>query len=81
MSVKWALEALLLASVATYAVEAQGATCANTRCQSGYKCVLVEPQNCVGCPNAPRCVQQECNTNCVLPCPFRYSCVLVATSW
>ncbi|CAJ0591638.1 unnamed protein product, partial [Cylicocyclus nassatus] len=77
MSVKWALEALLLASVATYAVEAQGATCANTRCQSGYQCVLVEPQNCVGCPNVPRCVQQQCNTGCYLPCGFYQRCVLV----
>ncbi|KHJ80083.1 hypothetical protein OESDEN_20251 [Oesophagostomum dentatum] len=41
---------------------------------------MVESQGCVGSALSPSCVQQECNTICVLPCPFNSSCVLVATS-
>ncbi|KAL6741580.1 hypothetical protein Aduo_014818 [Ancylostoma duodenale] len=48
-------------------------------CILGKKCVIVEPQNCVGCQQIPQCVQQECDTSCVLPCPFLFKCVLVAT--
>ncbi|EYB86107.1 hypothetical protein Y032_0286g1425 [Ancylostoma ceylanicum] len=53
--------------------------CANLRCISGYKCVMVETDDCVGCPTFPRCVQKECDTSCVLPCRFPYRCVLIAT--
>ncbi|KAL6741544.1 hypothetical protein Aduo_014786 [Ancylostoma duodenale] len=49
-------------------------------CILGKKCVIVEPQNCVGCQQIPQCVQQECDTSCVLPCPFLSKCVLVATN-
>ncbi|KAL6741543.1 hypothetical protein Aduo_014817 [Ancylostoma duodenale] len=51
----------------------------NLFCRQGYKCVLVEPPNCVGCQTVPRCVQQECNTVCNVFCPFAHICVLVAT--
>ncbi|RCN43167.1 hypothetical protein ANCCAN_10854 [Ancylostoma caninum] len=52
----------------------------NLFCIQGYKCAIVEPQNCVGCKPTPRCVQKECDTSCVLPCPFLSKCVLVATN-
>ncbi|KAL6741545.1 hypothetical protein Aduo_014787 [Ancylostoma duodenale] len=55
-------------------------TCATVLCIPDYKCVMVEPANCVGCRAVPRCVQQECDTSCVLPCPFLSRCVLVATN-
>ncbi|EYC18762.1 hypothetical protein Y032_0026g1351 [Ancylostoma ceylanicum] len=54
-------------------------TCATVLCIPDYKCVMVEPANCVGCRAVPRCVQRECDTSCVLPCAFLSRCVLVAT--
>ncbi|EYC18764.1 hypothetical protein Y032_0026g1353 [Ancylostoma ceylanicum] len=48
-------------------------------CKQGYKCVLVEPPNCVGCQTVPRCVQEECDTTCNVFCPFVHTCVLVET--
>ncbi|EYC18767.1 hypothetical protein Y032_0026g1355 [Ancylostoma ceylanicum] len=48
-------------------------------CIRNYKCVMVEPPDCIGCRPVPRCVQQECNTICDLPCAFLSKCVLVAT--
>ncbi|RCN28682.1 hypothetical protein ANCCAN_25571 [Ancylostoma caninum] len=49
----------------------------NLLCIIGRKCVSVEPANCVGCKMVPRCVQQECDTSCILPCPCLSRCVLV----
>uniref|UniRef100_A0A7I4YD70 Secreted protein n=1 Tax=Haemonchus contortus TaxID=6289 RepID=A0A7I4YD70_HAECO len=49
----------------------------NLACRQGTKCVLVEPSNCYGCSPQAQCVQEECTTTCILPCPFSYSCVLV----
>ncbi|EYC18765.1 hypothetical protein Y032_0026g1354 [Ancylostoma ceylanicum] len=49
-------------------------------CILGKKCVIVEPQNCVGCQQVPQCVQQEYDTSCNLKCPFFSKCVLVATN-
>ncbi|KHJ88862.1 hypothetical protein OESDEN_11332 [Oesophagostomum dentatum] len=54
--------------------------CNFVRCGAGNKCVMAEPQNCVGCPLTPKCVQQECNTGCTSPCIFFQRCVLVATN-
>ncbi|KAK6758563.1 hypothetical protein RB195_016033 [Necator americanus] len=54
-------------------------SCANILCAPGYKCVMLVPDDCVGCRAFPRCVQQECNTSCVLPCPVFSTCVLVST--
>ncbi|KHJ80400.1 hypothetical protein OESDEN_19925 [Oesophagostomum dentatum] len=54
--------------------------CNTVRCAAGNKCVMAEPQNCVGCALTPRCVQQECNTGCTSPCFFTQRCVLVATN-
>ncbi|EYC18763.1 hypothetical protein Y032_0026g1352 [Ancylostoma ceylanicum] len=49
-------------------------------CIQGYKCALVASENCVFCRPTPRCIQRECDTSCVLPCPFLSKCMLVATS-
>ncbi|XGW17002.1 hypothetical protein V3C99_001990 [Haemonchus contortus] len=49
----------------------------NILCQQGTKCVLIEPNNCYGCIPQAQCVQQECNTTCILPCPSSYRCALV----
>ncbi|KHJ87202.1 hypothetical protein OESDEN_13028 [Oesophagostomum dentatum] len=54
--------------------------CNNVRCAAGNKCVMAEPQGCVGCPLRPRCVQQQCNTGCASPCRIPNRCVLVATN-
>ncbi|KAK6756607.1 hypothetical protein RB195_014806 [Necator americanus] len=54
-------------------------SCTTIFCKSGYKCVMLVPDDCVGCQPFPRCVQQECNTSCVLPCPFFSTCVLVSS--
>ncbi|XGW17013.1 hypothetical protein V3C99_001997 [Haemonchus contortus] len=51
----------------------------NILCRQGTKCVLVEPVNCYGCSPQPQCVQEECTTTCVLPCPLNYGCVLVSS--
>ncbi|RCN28683.1 hypothetical protein ANCCAN_25572 [Ancylostoma caninum] len=48
-------------------------------CKQGYKCVMVEPPNCIGCQTVPRCVQEGCDTTCVVSCPFVHICVLVET--
>nr|CDJ84312.1 unnamed protein product [Haemonchus contortus] len=49
----------------------------NILCQQGTKCALIEPNNCYGCTPQAQCVQQECNTTCMLPCPSSYGCALV----
>ncbi|KAK6045478.1 hypothetical protein COOONC_17017 [Cooperia oncophora] len=56
-----------------------GGAC-NLFCRQGLKCALVQPENCNGCTPRAQCVQQECNTICVLPCPAFYGCVLVNTA-
>ncbi|KAK6758564.1 hypothetical protein RB195_016034 [Necator americanus] len=54
-------------------------SCATVRCAPGYKCVMLVPDDCVGCRAFPRCVQQECDTSCLLPCLAFYKCVLVSS--
>ncbi|WKY09618.1 hypothetical protein Q1695_002182 [Nippostrongylus brasiliensis] len=52
-------------------------SCANIRCRDGYKCVMTEPADCVGCRARPQCVQNQCDTTCI--CSRLQNCVLVAT--
>ncbi|KHJ94395.1 hypothetical protein OESDEN_05674 [Oesophagostomum dentatum] len=75
------IAALLLHNVASFAIGPPTLSCSTVRCGTGNKCVMAEPQNCVGCPLTPKCVQQECNTGCSSPCFFTSRCVLVATNW
>ncbi|WKY10776.1 hypothetical protein Q1695_002831 [Nippostrongylus brasiliensis] len=52
-------------------------TCASVDCIQGYKCVMTEPADCVGCSLRFQCVQQQCDTTCT--CGKLSNCVLVAT--
>ncbi|VDL72458.1 unnamed protein product [Nippostrongylus brasiliensis] len=51
----------------------------NLFCIRGLKCVVAVPANCTECAPVAKCVPQECNTECILPCPFNNTCVLTAT--
>ncbi|WKY09260.1 hypothetical protein Q1695_001988 [Nippostrongylus brasiliensis] len=52
----------------------------NLFCIKGLKCVVAVPANCTGCAPVAKCVPQECNTECILPCPFNNTCVLTAAN-
>ncbi|WKY09259.1 hypothetical protein Q1695_001987 [Nippostrongylus brasiliensis] len=52
----------------------------NRFCKIGYKCVMVVPDDCIGCEAFTKCVQQQCDTQCNMFCPFNNTCVLKETS-